>query len=211
MILFVLLFHLFGNVIQANEKNNLIIHVKDSDSGEPLAYVQIEIQSIHDSLVCFSDTVGICQVELLDGEYDIRFNLLGYSKLQKHINLTKSKSLDISLSVNTKELEGVTVVGRKKLIKMSDKGIIYDISKDTNIRALNLLDAINHVPLVNVTPNGNITVKGSSAYSIYLNGKPFRMGQYDPQTVLRSFPVSTIEKVDLKIKTPALHLVVEVV
>ena len=188
MILFVLLFHLFGNVIQANEKNNLIIHVKDSDSGEPLAYVQIEIQSIHDSLVCFSDTVGICQVELLDG---------GYSKLQKHINLTKSKSLDISLSVNTKELEGVTVVGRKKLIKMSDKGIIYDISKDTNIRALNLLDAINHVPLVNVTPNGNITVKGSSAYSIYLNGKPFRMGQYDPQTVLRSFPVSTIEKVEV--------------
>ena len=197
LIFFVLLFHLFGNVIQAKERNNLIIHVKDSHSGEPLAYVQIEIQSIHDSLVCFSDTVGICQVKLLDGEYDIRFNLLGYSKLQKHINLTESKSLDILLSVKTMELEGATVVARKKLIKMSDKGIIYDISKDTNIRALNLLDAINHVPLVNVTPNGNITVKGSSAYSIYLNGKPYRMAQYDPQTVLRSFPVSTIEKIEV--------------
>ena len=197
LIFFVLLFHLFSNIIQANEKNYLIIHVKDSHSGEPLAYVQIEIQSISDSFVCFSDAVGICQVELPDGEYDIRFNLLGYSKLQKHINLTQSKPLDISLSVDTKELEEVTVVARKKLIKMSDKGIIYDISKDTNIRALNLLDAINHVPLVNVTPNGNITVKGSSAYSIYLNGKPYRMAQYDPQSVLRSFPVSTIEKVEI--------------
>ncbi|WP_410525077.1 outer membrane beta-barrel family protein [Prevotella denticola] len=83
------------------------------------------------------------------------------------------------------------------MIKLSDKGIVYDISKDSGVQALNLLDAINHVPLVNVTPNGNITVKGSSAYSIYLNGKPYRMAQYDPQTVLRSFPVSTVGKVEV--------------
>lgn len=197
-IFFILLFLLFGNVMQADGKNSqLIIHIKDSHSGEPLSYVQIEIRSTHDSLVCFSDTVGTCQVELPDGEYDILFGLLGYDKLQRHIKIIQHQSLDISLSANTKELDGVTVFARKRMIKLSDKGIVYDISKDAGVQALNLLDAINHVPLVNVTPNGNITVKGSSAYSIYLNGKPYRMAQYDPQTVLRSFPVSTVEKVEV--------------
>ena len=197
-IFFILLFLLFGNVMQADGKNSqLIIHIKDSHSGEPLSYVQIEIRSTHDSLVCFSDTAGTCQVELPDGEYDILFGLLGYDKLQRHIKIIQHQSLDISLSANTKELEGVTVFARKRMIKLSDKGIVYDISKDAGVQALNLLDAINHVPLVNVTPNGNITVKGSSAYSIYLNGKPYRMAQYDPQTVLRSFPVSTVEKVEV--------------
>lgn len=197
-IFFILLFLLFGNVMQADGKNNqLIIHIKDSHSGEPLSYVQIDIRSTHDSLVCFSDTAGTCQVELPDGEYDILFGLLGYDKLQRHIKIIQHQSLDISLSANTKELEGVTVFARKRMIKLSDKGIVYDISKDAGVQALNLLDAINHVPLVNVTPNGNITVKGSSAYSIYLNGKPYRMAQYDPQTVLRSFPVSTVEKVEV--------------
>lgn len=197
-LLVVLLFHLLCNVVQANEKmNELLIHVKDDHSGESLAFVQIEIHSIHDSLVCFSDTVGTCRVELPDGEYDIRFNLLGYNKAQQHIHLTQNKSLDIALTVNTHELAGVTVIARKKLIKFSDRGVIYDMSKDVSIQALNLLDAINHVPLVNVTPNGNITVKGSSSYSIYLNGKLYRMAQYDPQTVLRSFPVSTIEKIEV--------------
>lgn len=197
-IFFILLFLLFGNVMQADGKNSqLIIHIKDSHSGEPLSYVQIEIRSTHDSLVCFSDTAGTCQVELPDGEYDILFGLLGYDKLQRHIKIIQHQSLDISLSANTKELEGVTVFARKRMIKLTDKGIVYDISKDAGVQALNLLDAINHVPLVNVTPNGNITVKGSSAYSIYLNGKPYRMAQYDPQTVLRSFPVSTVEKVEV--------------
>lgn len=197
-IFFILLFLLFGNVMQADGKNSqLIIHIKDSHSGEPLSYVQIDIRSTHDSLVCFSDTAGTCQVELPDGEYDILFGLLGYDKLQRHIKIIQHQSLDISLSANTKELDGVTVFARKRMIKLSDKGIVYDISKDAGVQALNLLDAINHVPLVNVTPNGNITVKGSSAYSIYLNGKPYRMAQYDPQTVLRSFPVSTVEKVEV--------------
>ncbi|MGP1592557.1 MAG: outer membrane beta-barrel family protein [Prevotella multiformis] len=197
-IFFILLFLLFGNVMQADGKNcQLIIHIKDSHSGEPLSYVQIDIRSTHDSLVCFSDTAGTCQVELPDGEYDILFGLLGYDKLQRHIKIIQHQSLDISLSANTKELDGVTVFARKRMIKLTDKGIVYDISKDAGVQALNLLDAINHVPLVNVTPNGNITVKGSSAYSIYLNGKPYRMAQYDPQTVLRSFPVSTVEKVEV--------------
>lgn len=197
-IFFILLFLLFGNVMQADGKNSqLIIHIRDSHSGEPLSYVQIDIRSTHDSLVCFSDTAGTCQVELPDGEYDILFGLLGYDKLQRHIKIIQHQSLDISLSANTKELDGVTVFARKRMIKLSDKGIVYDISKDAGVQALNLLDAINHVPLVNVTPNGNITVKGSSAYSIYLNGKPYRMAQYDPQTVLRSFPVSTVEKVEV--------------
>lgn len=197
-IFFILLFLLFGNVMQADGKNSqLIIHIKDSHSGEPLSYVQIDIRSTHDSLVCFSDTAGTCQVELPDGEYDILFGLLGYDKLQRHIKIIQHQSLDISLSANTKELEGVTVFARKRMIKLTDKGIVYDISKDAGVQALNLLDAINHVPLVNVTPNGNITVKGSSAYSIYLNGKPYRMAQCDPQTVLRSFPVSTVEKVEV--------------
>lgn len=197
-IFFILLFLLFGNVMQADGKNSqLIIHIKDSHSGEPLSYVQIDIRNTHDSLVCFSDTAGTCQVELPDGEYDILFGLLGYDKLQRHIKIIQHQSLDISLSANTKELDGVTVFARKRMIKLSSKGIVYDISKDAGVQALNLLDAINHVPLVNVTPNGNITVKGSSAYSIYLNGKPYRMAQYDPQTVLRSFPVSTVEKVEV--------------
>lgn len=197
-IFFILLFLLFGNVMQADGKNSqLIIHIRDSHSGEPLSYVQIDIRNTHDSLVCFSDTAGTCQVELPDGEYDILFGLLGYDKLQRHIKIIQHQSLDISLSANTKELDGVTVFARKRMIKLSDKGIVYDISKDAGVQALNLLDAINHVPLVNVTPNGNITVKGSSAYSIYLNGKPYRMAQYDPQTVLRSFPVSTVGKVEV--------------
>ena len=38
-IFFILLFLLFGNVMQADGKNSqLIIHIKDSHSGEPLSY-----------------------------------------------------------------------------------------------------------------------------------------------------------------------------
>ena len=87
-IFFILLFLLFGNVMQADGKNSqLIIHIRDSHSGEPLSYVQIDIRNTHDSLVCFSDTAGTCQVELPDGEYDILFGLLGYDKLQRHIKI----------------------------------------------------------------------------------------------------------------------------
>lgn len=53
------------------------------------------------------------------------------------------------------------------------------------------------MPLVSVSGDGTLSVKGGSNYVIYLNGKPYTLANSNPKEVLQSIPASSIEKVEV--------------
>ncbi len=108
-----------------------------------------------------------------------------------------SASADSALTKQTWQLKGLEVRGYKRLTRITPSGIVYDLSKDKNVQTQDLLTALGRVPLVTVDAQQNLKVKGSGNFSIYLNGKPYRVAQLNPQEVLRSIPASTIAKVEV--------------
>ena len=122
---------------------------------------------------------------------------MGYTNHKESVTLDADKTLHISLSANANVLGEVSVVGRKRLIKITHNGLEYDLSKDLAAQSTNLLAALNRVPLVNVDANDNITVKGSTSFSIFLNGHPYRIAQSSPKAVLQSIPVTTVKKIEV--------------
>ncbi|MFC4665687.1 TonB-dependent receptor domain-containing protein [Falsiporphyromonas endometrii] len=75
--------------------------------------------------------------------------------------------------------------------------LAYNLKEDKESRGKSLLEMLRKVPLVTVDGQGNIQIKGSSNYKIYINGKPNPIMDQDPQIVLRSIPASTIKKVEV--------------
>ena len=182
---------------KAEAQQTLTILVSDSLSGEPLTFVNIKVRSAKDSLICYSDSIGKCVIPLQAGNYELLFSNVGYINHKENIALDTDKTLHIKLSANAKVLGEVSVVGRKRLIKITHNGLEYDLSKDLAAQSTNLLAALNRVPLVNVDANDNITVKGSTSFSIFLNGHPYRIAQSSPKAVLQSIPVSTVKKIEV--------------
>lgn len=190
-----LCFSVYVEKAEAQQKLTLI--VSDSLSGGPLPFVNIKVNGAKDSLACYSDSIGKCVIPLQAGNYELLFSNVGYINHKENITLDADKTLHISLSANAKVLAEVSVVGRKRLIKITHNGLEYDLSKDLAAQSTNLLAALNRVPLVNVDANDNITVKGSTSFSIFLNGHPYRIAQSSPKAVLQSIPVSTVKKIEV--------------
>ena len=184
-------------VEKAEAQQTLTLLVSDSLSGEPLTFVNIKVQSAKDSLICYSDSIGKCVIPLQAGNYELLFSNVGYINHKENIALDTDKTLHIKLSANAKVLGEVSVVGRKRLIKITHNGLEYDLSKDLAAQSTNLLAALNRVPLVNVDANDNITVKGSTSFSIFLNGHPYCIAQSSPKSVLQSIPVTTVKKIEI--------------
>ena len=190
-----LCFSVYVEKAEAQQKLTLI--VSDSLSGEPLPFVNIKVNGAKDSLICYSDSIGKCVIPLQAGFYELRLSNVGYINHKENIALDTDKTLHIKLSANANVLGEVSVVGRKRLIKITHNGLEYDLSKDLAAQSTNLLAALNRVPLVNVDANDNITVKGSTSFSIFLNGHPYRIAQSSPKAVLQSIPVTTVKKIEV--------------
>ena len=190
-----LCFSVYVEKAEAQQKLTLI--VSDSLSGEPLPFVNIKVNGAKDSLICYSDSIGKCIIPLQAGFYELRLSNVGYTNHKESVTLDADKTLHISLSANANVLGEVSVVGRKRLIKITHNGLEYDLPKDLAAQSTNLLAALNRVPLVNVDANDNITVKGSTSFSIFLNGHPYRIAQSSPKAVLQSIPVTTVKKIEV--------------
>jgi len=190
-----LCFSVYVEKAEAQQKLTLI--VSDGLSGEPLPFVNIKVNGAKDSLICYSDSIGKCVIPLQAGNYELLFNNVGYVNHKENITLDADKTLHIKLSANANVLGEVSVVGRKRLIKITHNGLEYDLSKDLAAQSTNLLAALNRVPLVNVDANYNIMVKGSTSFSIFLNGHPYRIAQSSPKAVLQSIPVTTVKKIEV--------------
>ena len=190
-----LCFSVYVEKAEAQQKLTLIM--SDSLSGEPLPFVNIKVNGAKDSLICYSDSIGKCVIPLQAGFYELRLSNVGYTNHKESVTLDADKTLHISLSANANVLGEVSVVGRKRLIKITHNGLEYDLSKDLAAQSTNLLAALNRVPLVNVDANNNITVKGSTSFSIFLNGHPYRIAQSSPKAVLQSIPVTTVKKIEV--------------
>ena len=184
-------------VEKAEAQQTLTLLVSDSLSGEPLTFVNIKVKSAKDSLICYSDSIGKCVIPLQAGNYELLFSNVGYINHKENIALDTDKTLHIKLSANAKVLGEVSVVGRKRLIKITHNGLEYDLSNDLAAQSTNLLAALNRDPLVTVDANDNITLKGSASFSIFLNGHPYRIAQSSPKSVLQSIPVTTVKKIEI--------------
>lgn len=188
---------LYQNSTNLYEVNATII---DSINSERLPFATIKIIAENgNTRFLTTDENGCMKFSVLGGEYCLEISYVGYKK-KKECFVVKEKNIDlgyITMQQDIYKTKEVVITERKRLIKLTNSGIEYDISKDASVQSTNLLSAMRNVPLVNIDGNGKIYVKGSNEYSIYRNGKPYRIAQSNPKEVLQSIPASTISKIEI--------------
>lgn len=174
----------------------------DSTSMVPIPYATIQVfkGSQNNGTGCISGLDGKFTLKV-EGEtdYQLIISCMGYATMHKHISVQRDNIQlgEIRLRENDQKLSEVVITGRKKLIKLSPVGLSYNMKDDPMSRSENLLFALRNVPMVDVDGEGNIRVKGSQNYSIYLNGKPYRMATMNPKEILQSIPANTISKIEV--------------
>lgn len=180
--------------------------ITDPSTGEAVSYASVSIRPEEgDTTKVFNqitDGNGYFRIGLpTASSYRLKASFVGMKTLTMTVHREKEQ-FDIHLTElfmeqDEKELSTVTVSAARPLIKMDIDRLSYNIKDDPAAKGSNLLDMLRSVPLVTVDGEGNIQVKGSSNFKIYLNGKPSTMVSSNPKEVFRSLPAHTIKRVEV--------------
>lgn len=184
------------------------VRLKASDNdGEPEIYATCRLFTAADSLHAFkaglTDSLGVFSAPLpAAGRYILTLEPAGTSKaVRKSFTVSADEPVanlgDVIVGGMEEALKEVTVTAQRPLVQKKIDRIGYDVQADPDSRTVTLQDMMRRVPLVAVDADGNITVRGSSNFKIYRNGKPSTSLTNNAKEILAAIPASMIKSIEV--------------
>jgi len=176
--------------------------VRDNKENQPISFATVTIFSASDTKMltgALTDEQGKFTLEKLSaGTYSIQFQFLGYeTKRVENIILTKNQKLNlgpVQLIPSTKLLQEIQVTGQKAAVYHQIDKQVYSAGQFQTATGGTGIDVLKNMPSVSVNAQGEISVRGSTGFTVYLNGKPV---QLDAAQVLSQIPANAIENVEI--------------
>ena len=177
--------------------------VTEKGTSDPMEYSTVAVFSMEDSSLV-SGTVsgedGTFRIEKVPlGEYYIVTQYVGYEdKVIEPVTVNReNRMIDLGileLSVNTRTLDEVEIVAdRKRVDYRLDKKVV-SVGSDLNAAGGTAVDVLENTPSVSVDIEGNVSLRGSSNFTVLIDGKPSVLTGSD---ALRQIPASAIESIEL--------------
>ncbi len=177
--------------------------VVDSTAGTPLPFANITLHNQEDSSFIGGTASGtngeFILTNVVEGNYYLRISFLGYSnKFLSDLNISiNDKEYNvgvIKLSHDAIQMQEGQVVGEKASEELHLDKKVINVSQNLNAAGGTALDVLENQPSVRVDPDGTVYLRGSSNFTILVNGRPSVLQGSD---ALRQFAASQIENIEL--------------
>ncbi|MGB5700528.1 TonB-dependent receptor plug domain-containing protein, partial [Muriicola sp.] len=175
--------------------------VYDKDTGQPLEYATLVLQSVQKPEMVTGGISGLdgkFAVETMPGQYNVRVEYLSYKTFSLKAQ-TYRNSVDlgtIQLEIDAQQLADVVVVGERTTVELRLDKKVYNVGQDLTVRGGSVTDVLDNVPSVTVDVEGNISLRGNESVRILINGKPSALSGLSPQA-LQQLPAESIERVEV--------------
>ena len=146
-------------------------------SQQPLAFATVSWHPTQDSLevqgvIC--DENGNFQInKIAIGKYKFQFQMIGYQT--NEITLTIENDLNlgfIELQSTIANLDEVVVSAQRSYLESHPGKRVLYIGQDIGTIGSTVAEALEMVPSVTTNARGEVVLRGSSSFRIYINGKP---------------------------------------
>lgn len=177
--------------------------IVDQINNQPMEYANIAIYNKQDSSLVtggITNEQGKFNIEgMTYGEYYLVANFIGFEKTQvRDINLDKTNPVfnsgSINLSPATTELGSVEVVADKSAIEYKLDKKVVNVSQVINAAGGTAVDVLENTPSVQVDIEGNVSLRGSSNFTVLIDGRPSVLSGAD---ALRQIPASTLDNIEI--------------
>ncbi|MFZ1291788.1 MAG: TonB-dependent receptor [Melioribacteraceae bacterium] len=194
---------LFSSIFaQRNLNNSITGKVIDWDSKVPLEYSNIILFSQSDSSQTngtVTNAEGIFNItSIRPGEYYIKISFIGYeSSTIRNLKIAPTTNLDLGeISINAEgfNTEDVIVSGERAAISYQIDKKVINVSEQLTAISGNAVDVLENVPSVTVDIEGNVSLRGSSNFTVLIDGKPTIL---ESNEALQNIPASTIENIEI--------------
>ncbi|MCL3779205.1 hypothetical protein EMN47_02285 [Prolixibacteraceae bacterium JC049] len=179
--------------------------VLSAENNEPLPYSNVAFLKGGQLVTgTVTDLDGKFKYKLKKGEYTVYISNLGYVEyLSKKINLDKETDLGIvKLESQNVDLGEVKVTAEKSYLENKPGRTVLNVGKDIAGKGGNVSLVLKVIPSVEITPRGDISIRGNENIRVLINGKETAYG-INPETLLKQLPSNTVEKIEVITGTQA--------
>lgn len=195
----------FSNTVSnlPDSKGTIRATVLDAKTNTPIEYASVTLHKSSDSTAIGGSATGK-DGELLipnvpEGEYYVKVSFIGYEKtLVPNVKISSAKK-DISLGtikVNpvVVSMSTINVVGEKPAEEYRLDKRVINVSKDNAAAGGTALDVLQNHPSIQIDQSGNVLLRGSSNFTVLVNGRP---GVLQGSDALKQIPANTVDNIEL--------------
>lgn len=175
----------------------------DADTKTPMEYANVAIYNKRDSKLVtggIANAAGVFEItELPLGVYYVEANFIGFKKTTVNNikivpNSTKVDMGTIELEVSAQKIEGVDVVADRNRIEYKIDKKVINVSQDINAAGGTAVTVLENTPSVEVDIDGNVSLRGSTSFTVLIDGRPSVLAGSD---ALKQIPSSAIENIEI--------------
>ncbi len=202
-LVFVLLIPL-GIMANTPEKDGIVKgKVYDGKAKGPVEYATIAIYNASDNSVItgtISDEKGNFKISgLSKGNFYVIVSFLGFeNKRYDNIVVDGGRNMidlgTITLGAANQSLEEVEIIAERQSVEFHIDKKVVSVGKQMTSASLSAVEVLENVPSVRVDIEGNVSLRGSTGFTVLIDGKPTVL---EPSDALRQMPASTIENIEI--------------
>ncbi len=180
------------------------VAVKD-DKGDPLAAATVKLMRISDSVSwnSFTNNAGIATFESAgNGMFSFTISHVSFLPIERSVMVSGlKKSFEFTMNDRLNTLGAFTVQATRPLIRQEEDKTIID-PEPMAATSSSTLEVLESTPGLYVDQDGGIFLNSTSPAVVYINGREMKMSTQDINTILRSLPPGSVEKIEV-MRTPS--------
>lgn len=193
-----------GAGMNAMPKNGVIKgKIIDAESKTPMQYATISVYRKQDAKLVTggiaSETGAFAINDLPYGQYYLEAIFIGFEKTTVNdVKIVPNASTvdlgTIELAVSREQIEAVEVVAEKRRIEYKIDKKVINVGQDVNASGGTAVTALENTPSVEVDIDGNVSLRGSSNFTVLIDGRPSVLTGSD---ALKQIPSSVIQNIEI--------------
>lgn len=137
--------------------------------------------------------------KLKPGKYDVKISFMGYEdQLIEDVMIKTDKPIinlhKINIEPSMHSLEEVVIDGSAPRIDYKIDKKVINVSKQITSISGSAVDVLENVPSIKVDIEGNVSLRGSSGFTVLIDGRPSVL---DANDALQQIPASTIDNIEI--------------
>lgn len=177
--------------------------VADGKTNELLEYVNVVLyKAVDSSLVTGTITSVAGEFEIITkrpGRYYLTADFIGFEKtIVSDIHLRPGQNIfnagELKLNPSLVGINEIEVVAERPFVTYHLDKKVVDVSLNPSAQGGTAVDALENVPSIQTDIEGNVTLRGSSSFTVLIDGRQSPLSGTD---ALNQIPASAIDKIEI--------------
>lgn len=190
--------------IAAQAQGSVKGRILDKQTDEVMQFVNVKITDSNGKMVGggMTDVNGSFQVNnLKDGTYTLQVTFVGYKTATRKFQITPQQRRvnynALYIGEDAQTLKEVQVVGQRSQMKLEVDRKTFSVDEVLAAAGGSVTDLLENIPSVEVTTDGEISLRGNTSVEVWINGKQSGLNSDNRAEILQQIPAESIERIEV--------------